>query len=142
MKLGISGKRALVTGAGRGLGLSIAKCLAEEDAKVAVIARTEADLDRFVSEHGKEHVAISCDLADDGAPTRMVEELRRRFGEPDIVVHNVGGTLDIVDPFCDVADWRKVYRFNLEIAVELNLLLVPHMQRQHWGRIVHISSIA
>lgn len=142
MDLGIAGRKALVTGAGRGLGRSIASCLAKEGVSVAVVSRTRADIDDFLAAHEGGHVGIACDLMQDGAPSKVVTELRARLGSPDIVVHNVGGTLDITDPFCSAADWRKVYRFNLEIAIELNLLLVPHMQKQKWGRVVHVSSIA
>jgi len=142
MDLGISGRQALVTGGGRGLGYSIASCLAREGARVAVVARTAADVEAFVAAHGPGHVGLARDLMEDGAPAQVVDELVARFGRPDIVVHNVGGTLDITDPYCGIADWRRVYRFNLEIAIELNLLLVPHMQRQKWGRVVHVSSIA
>lgn len=142
MDLGIKGRKALVTGGGRGLGLSIASNLAREGVQVAVVARSSADVDAFVRSHGKGHVGLAYDLVPEGAPADMVAELLQRFGHPDIVVHNVGGTLDITDPMCGVSDWRKVYRFNLEIAVELNLLLVPHLRKQKWGRIVHISSIA
>lgn len=142
MDLGIKGKRALVTGGGRGLGRSIASCLAHEDVAVAVVSRTKSDTDAFLAEHGANHVGLVYDLAVEGAPARMADELTSTFGHPDIVIHNVGGTLDINDPFCSVEDWRKVYRFNLEVAIELNLLLVPHMQGKKWGRVVHVSSIA
>ena len=143
MDLGIKGRKALVTGGGRGLGRSIAECLAREGVRVAVVSRTKADIAGFVGarESGQRY-GIACDLMADGAPARMVGELAESFGYPDIVVHNVGGTLDITDPFCSAADWRRVYRFNLEIAIELNLLLVPRMQKQKWGRVVHVSSIA
>jgi NAD(P)-dependent dehydrogenase (short-subunit alcohol dehydrogenase family) len=142
MDLGIRGRKALVTGGGRGLGRSIASCLAREGVRVAAVARTVEDVDAFVAAHGPEHLGLPYDLMDDGAPERMVEELVARFGYPDIVVHNLGGTLDITDPYCGIADWRRVYRFNLEIAVELNVMLVPVMQKQKWGRVVHVSSIA
>jgi len=142
MDLGIKGKRALVTGGGRGLGRSIASCLANEGVQVAIVSRTKEDIDSFLREFGSDHRGLTYDLVADGAPTQMVDELLSSFGYPDIVVHNVGGNLDISDPFCSVSDWRKIYRFNLEIAVELNLLLVPEMQKKQWGRVVHISSIA
>lgn len=142
MDLGIKGRKALVTGGGRGLGLSIASNLAHEGVQVAVVARSSADVEAFVRVHGKEHVGLAYDLMEEGAPAAMVAELQQRFGHPEILVHNVGGTLDITDPMCAVSEWRKVYRFNLEIAVELNLLLVPYLRKQKWGRIVHVSSIA
>lgn len=142
MDLGISGKKALVTGGGRGLGASIASCLARAGAQVAVVSRTKSDVDAFVKSHGSGHFGLAYDLMPEGAPSEMATELLDRFGAPDIIVHNAGGTLDITDPFCSLEDWRKVYRFNLEIAVELNLKLVPLMQKKRWGRIVHVSSIA
>jgi len=142
MDLGIRGKIALVTGAGRGLGRSIASCLAKEGARVAVVSRTQKDLDSFVEENGNEHVALTYDLMFKDQPKKMVEEMNEHIGMPDIIVHNVGGNLNITDPLCSIDDWQKIYRFNLEIAIELNLLLVPNLIEKKWGRIVHISSIA
>jgi 3-oxoacyl-[acyl-carrier protein] reductase len=145
MDLGIKGKKALVTGGGRGLGRSIATCLAGEGARVAVVSRTKKDIDSLVEQIGGQaagHYGIVSDLTEPGVPAQVVDELSHAFGGIDIIVHNLGGTLDINDPFCSIADWRKVWRFNLEVAVELNLLLLPYMRQQKWGRVVHISSIS
>lgn len=145
MNFGIAGRLALVTGAGRGIGRAIAQCLSGEGARVAVVSRTLADLETLVSQMGgkdKGHLAAAIDLVEDGGPSTLVKILQKDFGQPSIVVHNLGGTLDIKDPFCSIQDWRRVYRFNLEVAVELNSFLVPYMQEQKWGRVVHISSIS
>ncbi|HBN10242.1 MAG TPA: NAD(P)-dependent oxidoreductase [Cyanobacteria bacterium UBA8530] len=145
MILGIEGKKALVTGASRGIGRAIALSLAQEGAQVAVVSRSQGQLEALVEEMGGKqagHIAITLDLVEEGAPKKLSDELGACFGHPDIVVHNLGGTLDINDPFCSIEDWRRVWRFNLEVSIELNLLLLPHMQEGSWGRIVHISSIA
>ena len=145
MDLGIKGKLALVTGAGRGLGYSIALNLAQEGVKVVIISRTQNDLDRLMKEMGgKEagHYSIACDLTEESMSAKVVQELQQKCGNPDIVINNLGGTLDIKDPFCSLADWRKIWRINLEITIEINNLLVPYMQKQKWGRIVNISSIS
>lgn len=145
MDLGIANKLALVTASGHGLGRSIAINLAKEGAKVAVVSRTRADIDALVKEIGgarKGHYGTVADLTEEDAPRKLVEELFSKFGKPSIVVHNLGGALDLTDPFCSVADWRKVWRINIEVAIELNLLLLPPMRQAGWGRIVHISSIA
>ena len=146
MEFGLEGKRALVTGAGRGIGRSIAQCLAREGAHVAVVSRTASDIEKLVAEMGGAalgHCGVPMDLVPEGAPGKLVDSLKRaNFGPIDIVVHNLGGTLNITDPLCSVDDWRRVWRFNLEIAIELNLLLVPPMRERQWGRIVHISSIS
>ncbi|MFZ2956849.1 MAG: SDR family oxidoreductase [Candidatus Ozemobacteraceae bacterium] len=142
MDLGIQGKKALVTGGGRGLGHSIAECLAHEGVHVCLVSRTKENLDNFVKAHGPQHLGLSYDLMQPDAPSTMVREMIEIFGNPDIVVHNLGGTLEITNPLCSIEDWRKVYRLNLEISIELNLLLTPHMKKQQWGKIIHISSIA
>jgi len=142
MDLGIEGKKVLVTGASRGLGRSIAECLAQEGTQVALVARNKNDLASFTLKYGPKHLLLVYDLMEPGSPGKMVENLWDNMWHPDIVIHNVGGTLNITDPLCGIDQWRKVYRFNLEIAIELNLLLLPHMQKQKWGRVVHVSSVA
>lgn len=145
MDFGIKGRRALVTGGGRGLGMSIAECLAQEGAKVAVVSRTKKDVDGLVAKMGGAqagHLGLCMDLTEEGRPAELAAVLLRDFGPLDIVVHNLGGNLEIADPYCPVSDWRKIWRFNLEVAVELNLHFLPAMRKNKWGRIVHISSIA
>ena len=146
MELGISGKSALVTGAGRGLGRAIALCLAKEGVRVAAVARSDGDLQELLNETGGTaagHHAVAMDLTPEGAPAALMRDLvGHDFANLDIVVHNLGGTLDIKDPFCSLDDWRRVYRFNFEVAVELNTMIVPGMQNRCWGRVVHISSIS
>ncbi len=146
MKLGIEGKRALVTGAGHGIGHSISLCLAREGAHVAVVSRTASDIEALVNEMGGAalgHYGVSMDLVSEGAPSKLVDSLNKaNFSPIDIIVHNLGGTLDITDPLCSTDDWRRVWRFNLEVAIELNVRLVPPMRERQWGRIVHISSIS
>ncbi|MDY6834687.1 MAG: SDR family NAD(P)-dependent oxidoreductase [Chloroflexota bacterium] len=146
MELGLKGKHVLVTGAGRGIGHSISLCLASEGACVAVVSRTDSDVESLVHQMGGQalgHQGVSMDLAVDEAPCELVEYLERlEFGPIDAVVHNLGGTLDITNPFCSKDDWRRVWRLNLEVAIELNLLLIPSMRERKWGRIVHISSIS
>lgn len=146
MELGLKDKLALVTGGGRGIGRGIALNLANEGSRVAIASRTRADLNDVLEKMGgraRGHRAVPIDLMSDGAPDKLLHDLAADgFGPIDIVVHNLGGTLGITDPFCSIADWRRIYRFNLEIALELNKLLVPKMQERGWGRVVHISSIS
>lgn len=145
MNLGIEGKRALVTGAGRGIGRAIALSLAREGAKVSVFSRTLPEIESLVEEMGgriEGHYGEAIDLVPEGAPQLLAKKIEENFGPLDIIVHNLGGTLDITDPFCSVEDWRRVWRFNLEIAIELDQLFVPSMQKQKWGRIVHVASTA
>jgi NAD(P)-dependent dehydrogenase (short-subunit alcohol dehydrogenase family) len=145
MDLGISGKTALVTAAGRGLGRSIALRLAREGVRVAVVSRTSSDIESVVEEMGGTnagHFGIALDLTQEGAPAELLNAVATEMGSIDIAVHNLGGTLDIRDPYCSIEDWRSLWRLNVEVAVELNLNLLPAMRDRNWGRIVQISSIA
>jgi NAD(P)-dependent dehydrogenase (short-subunit alcohol dehydrogenase family) len=144
LELGIKNKRALVTGAGRGIGRAVAKVLAAEGADVLAVSRTGAQLDSLVEEisaPGQHHAALALDLMTNQGVQSLVEFINEDM-PIDIIVHNLGGTLDIRDPFCSVDDWRQVYRLNLEIPIELNVALVPKMVERGWGRVVHISSVA
>jgi 3-oxoacyl-[acyl-carrier protein] reductase len=57
-------------------------------------------------------------------------------------VNNVGGNLNITDPLCDIEDWRRVFRLNLEVPMEINNTFIPIMRKNKWGRICHVSSIS
>lgn len=117
--------KALVTAGSRGIGAGIVKVLEDAGHDVAIISRTKGykyDLLRGV-EFAIEHVI------DD-------------FGFPDILVHNLGGTLGITDPYAAGDDWERVFRLNLGVAIDLNRAFVPNMQRKCWGRVVHISSVS
>lgn len=146
MELGIKGKRALVTGAGRGIGRAIALALSKEGAKVAVVSRTLSDIMTVFTDMGgspKGHWSLALDLEADTGPERLLSMLEEvDFGPVDILVNNLGGTLDIRDPFCPIEDWRRVMRVNFEVAVEFNRVLIPPMQERGWGRVVNIASTA
>lgn len=145
MDLGLAGKRAFVSAGSRGIGRACALALAREGARVIICARTPADLALVVNEMGGEaqgHVAVVADLLDEGRPERVGREVLERFGPVEVVVHNLGGTFDVRDPFATLADWRRVWRANLEVAIELNACFLPPMREAGWGRIVAISSLA
>lgn len=145
MDLGIEGKKVLVTGASQGLGRAVALDFAKEKCKVSVVARRRDKLQELVDEMGGEkqgHSFYAIDLMSDKGPTKAIEALTARHGNFDIVVHGVGGTLDVRDPLSPMEEWYRVWRFNVGIAIEMNNLVIPPMQSQKWGRVVHISSIS
>ena len=144
MNLELKGRKVLVTGASQGIGRAIAKHLAGEGAKVALVARRKIELDAAVREFGgrsRGHKAVAMDLARADSARQLLRRLKS-FGQPDIVVHNLGSSLEIRDPLCSIADWRKVFRINLEVAIEINNLIIPEMKLRQWGRIVHVSSVS
>ena len=146
MELGINGKRALVTGASRGIGRSVVKCLAREGVIVSAVARSANEVDHLIKSIGgteEGHLGVAMDMVPKGAPEELYDKLNaKKFNPIEIVFHNLGGTLNITDPLCSVEDWRDIWRLNMEIALTLNKLLIPKMKEKKWGRIIHNSSIA
>lgn len=145
VELNLVGKKTLILGGSRGVGRAIAIALASEGACVGIVARNAVEVANVVSEMGGEqagHWGRAIDLMPEGASTELVDDIYRLGKQPDIIIHNLGGTLTERGPFCSIAAWRRVWRLNLEIAIEINSLLIPEMQKRKWGRVIHISSIA
>src|SRR3989344_2274574 len=142
MELGIQGKRALVTGGAQGIGKAIVKGLEKAGAKVAFTSRNGQYVNDLLGELERpgDHFGIEIDLVPEEGPTLLKQRIDAKFGNIDIVVNNIGDTLGILDPFCPLADWRKVYRLNLEVHVEVVNLFIPHMLKQKWGRIINITA--
>lgn len=145
MNLGIEDKVALVTGASRSIGMAIAAALASEGARVVLVARDNAKLADVQSKlpgGAQRHHALALDLSLQENTQKLAQTLIEQFGAPDIVVHNLGGSLGIRDAFAPSGQWRDVWHLNVGIVVELNRLLVPAMIKKKWGRIVHLSTLA
>jgi len=146
MELKIKNRKALITGASKGLGRAIVSVLAQEGVDVAFVARSKNDiqsLEQELTAFNILHSGIVLDLLPENSVQTLISLLEKAgWTEFDILIHNVGGTLDINDPFCPIQDWRKVWRLNLEVAIELNRHYIPQMQSKKWGRIINISSIS
>jgi 3-oxoacyl-[acyl-carrier protein] reductase len=144
MDLGIKGKTALVTGAGRGLGAAICRSLAKEEVKIIACSRTNSDLQSLIHSlpNSENHKIIPIDLSKDTGPEELIDFIDKSKSTVDILVNNVGGTLNVNDPFQSIKDFRLVMQLNLDVAVALNSALIPRMQVQKWGRVCHISSIS
>lgn len=145
MNLGIKGKLALITGAGRGLGEGICHSLAKEGVRILATSRTASDLDRLVEELGGReagHWALPLDIAAPDGPETLIEFARQHGLQPEIIVNNVGGNLGLTDPLGPVDEWQQVMHLNVEVALEINRAFIPKMQAEKWGRICHVSSIS
>lgn len=138
---------ALVTGGGRGIGRAIALALARAGARVAVTARTKAEIDEAVSvisaEKGRA-VALTADLADRSMPTRLISEVTAVLGPVDILVNNAGvGSSSNPKPIVqfDDAFWELTLWVNLTVPYLLSKAVLPEMMKRRWGRIINIASI-
>jgi NAD(P)-dependent dehydrogenase (short-subunit alcohol dehydrogenase family) len=138
---------ALVTGAGRGIGRAIAIALAQQGAKVAVTARSAAELDEVgavIRQHGGHAAAIALDLCQPAAPARAVQETEQQLGPIDILVNNAGiGSSSNPKPVIDFDDdfWELSLRLNLTVPYLLAKAVLPGMTRRRWGRIINVASI-
>jgi NAD(P)-dependent dehydrogenase (short-subunit alcohol dehydrogenase family) len=145
MNLGIKGKLALVTGAGRGLGEGICEQLVAEGAQLIATSRTAADLEKLIDRLGGKsagHHYLPLDIAAVDGPAQLVKFVRSLGRHPDIIVNNVGGNLGYTNPLGPVEEWQQVMRLNVEVALEINRAFIPDMQAAKWGRLCHVSSIA
>ena len=145
MKLGIDKKIALVTGGIQGIGSSITSNLLNEGATVITTSRSEHAIENFKKEHSafKENlICINTGLTDPDSLKNLIKGIHEKGYEIDILVNNAGHTMNITDPYCSIDEWKKVFRLNFEVVVELVNLCVPDMKKNHWGRIVNITSCA
>ena len=141
MELGLTGKRALVTGASRGIGYAIAAALAAEGVRVALAARTANDVEAAATrlrEGGADTVALTGDLTVSADVERVVREAAVAFGGLDILINNVGGGMG---GNTDEA-WQYTFDVNLNAAVRASRAAMPLMQAQKSGVILIISSVS
>jgi 2-deoxy-D-gluconate 3-dehydrogenase len=134
----LTGRRALVTGGGGGIGRGLARALADAGATVAVLGRSESAQDAAAELGG---VAVRADLADREDLRRGFDEAVARLGGLDILVnsHGIGRASDAVDH--ELADWDDVIEINLTATFELCRLAGRPMIERGSGKIVNIASV-
>lgn len=139
-----AGRRALVTGASRGIGRSIAEQLGEAGATVALVARTTADLEvtaALVEKAGGTAVSIPADLG--GAdPAEAARRAIAELGGIDIVINNAGlvEPLGPSGPGIGVESWTRSMGINVTAPAMITFALLPGMLAAGWGRVVNVSS--
>jgi short-subunit dehydrogenase len=141
----LRGKNAIVTGASRGLGVYIAKRLAEEGVNVALAARSADRLDDVCAEcaaMGVRTISIAADVTSLDDQRRVVAMAEREFGTVDILVNNAG--IEIVSAFKDLSldQIDDVIRTNLSAPIWLTKLVLPSMLSRRSGAIVQVASLA
>jgi 3-oxoacyl-[acyl-carrier protein] reductase len=137
---------ALVTGASRGIGAAIAARLAGRGLRVAVQGRTESSrlAATLASLPGGGHACFVADLAEPGAPARLIDSVLARFDRIDVLVNNAA-VYELHSPGSDDFEeweraWRRTMAVDLEAPAHLSFLAARRMRRQGGGRIVNISS--
>ena len=131
-------KTALITGGGRGIGRAIALAFAREGIRIAVAARTAAQVEQVAHEIGNGAIALVCDVADPESVALMFE----RVGNVDILVNNAGvaESATVVNTTDEL--WHKHLSINLSGTFYCTRAALPAMLKKGWGRIINIASIA
>ncbi len=143
MMIDLKGKVAVVTGASRGIGLEIAKTLAVQGAKVAVISTKERPevAEQIAQESGTEVRSFACDVSDAEQVAATFKAILEAFGQIDILVNNAGITRDGLLMRMKDADFDDVIRVNLRSAFLCTRAVARHMMGRRTGRIVNMASI-
>lgn len=139
----LQGKVVLITGGSRGLGLILARLLAQEGCRVAICARDTEELTRAREDIGKfgNVDAQACDVTDSEQIRKWIADVTGRFGPVDIVINNAG--IIVVGPVetMGLADFQSVMETNFWGALRIIWAVLPHMRERHSGHIVNIASI-
>jgi 3-oxoacyl-[acyl-carrier protein] reductase len=145
MNLGLKDRVALVAASSQGIGRATAECFAAEGCRVAMCARNQQTLlaaaEKITKQYNVEVLAQVFDVTDAAAVGRFVTTVAEKFGSVDICVTNAGGPP--AKGFLSVAlpEWQRALELNFLSTVYFAREVIPHMQRQRWGRIVTLTSI-
>ena len=139
MDLGIAGTVALVTAGTRGIGLGIANALAAEGVRVAVAARTEADVKRTAE--SIRGVGVVADLLTEEGCRRAVAETEQSLGPIDILINNLGVRAGSSWSDTGPAEFEAAFAGNVGSSVRMTQLVLPGMVTRAWGRVIVISSV-
>lgn len=138
------GQVAVITGAGAGLGLSIAKRLASEGAQVAMVDLQRETLEKAVAEVGTNGRIFPANVTDEAAVGALIRQIAAEYGRIDILVNSAGvtGRTGIKTHEVEFDNFKFVFDVNVNGCFLTSRAVLPVMMSQGYGRILHIASIA
>src|SRR5215467_8563987 len=146
MDFGIKGKVALVTAASKGLGRGSAEALSAEGCRVAICARTRSDVEQvakdIAGQSGHEVVPFVADMSKPEQIDALLEAVRARLGDPDVVVCNAGGPPPGTFASTALEQFLPALELSMLSSIRLTYGAVPAMKARGWGRIVYITSVS
>jgi NAD(P)-dependent dehydrogenase (short-subunit alcohol dehydrogenase family) len=143
----MTGRTAVVTGAGRGIGEGIATVLADAGAAVVCAARRTEEIDRVVADiraAGGQALAVTTDVTDKDAVAALAQAAVDEFGSLDTWVNNAGGSA-VRTPLADLdpVEWQRTMDLNMTAVYQCTLAAIPHMMADgRGGSIINITSMA
>lgn len=141
----LSGKTAVVTGGGQGIGEAVVRALTDAGASVVISGRTLSKLERLAEElrqEGRNVWAAACDVSDPAAIARLAAVAKDKLGPVDILVNNAGIAESAPIARTSLEDWEKMLRINATGAFLCLQTFLPDMVERKWGRIVNVASMA
>ena len=140
----LAGKVAIVTGGNGGIGLGMARGLAEAGAAVAIVGRNEDKSNVAVADlrqGGAKAISVVADVTDPAAVADMARRVSREFGRIDILINNAGINIRKPPHTLDIAEWDSVIRTNLTSAFLCSQAVYPAMKAAAGGKIINIGSM-
>jgi 3-oxoacyl-[acyl-carrier protein] reductase len=142
---GVRDKVVLITGSGHGLGAHLARAAAEHRARVVINCRAEARraeaLGQDIQKRGGHALVCRADVTDYGEAQDLVAETVRAFGRVDVLVNTVGSFAWKPVAETEPDEWRAIVASNLDSVYHMSRLVLPHMRKHHWGRIVNLGAV-
>ena len=137
----MQGRVAVITGASRGIGAAAAQVFAGAGAKVALLARSGAEIDGLAAGLGAGALALRCDVADAASVATATAAVLARWGRIDVLINNAG----VIAPIAritdaDIAEWSRAVDINLKGVFHGMRAVIPIMRLQGWGTILTVSS--
>jgi len=136
-------KVCIITGAGKGFGEEMAKEFYAQGAKLALITRSQEDIDNLMVKFDSERVLSVCgDVSDGNVVSQFISQTNNKFGVIDVLVNNAG--MRFRKEFLDIGndELDQVLNVNLKSVVSLCQKVLPHMVKNNGGKIINMSSIA
>jgi 3-oxoacyl-[acyl-carrier protein] reductase len=138
LELQLKGRTALVTGASMGIGRGIAKALAAEGVRLAVVARRRNLLEELQDELKAKLVIIEQDFLQEGAPERIAKAALAGLGSVEILINNAGGSRKFTLESTE-AQWEEAITLNFTRQRQLTHQLLAQMIARKWGRIINVT---
>jgi len=141
-KAKLADRHAVVTGGARGIGAAISLLLAQRGARVTIVGRDQASLDKHVKLLGENAAALRCDVSDAASVRSAFQQARQRFGDPHILVNNAGQAKSEKFQRTTREVWDQMLSVNLTSVFVCTQEVLPAMLEAKGGRIVNIASTA
>jgi NAD(P)-dependent dehydrogenase (short-subunit alcohol dehydrogenase family) len=140
----LRGKRAVVTGASRGIGAAIARALSGEGAELLIAARSGGAVEALAREltgAGRRTLASICDVTDEASVRALAETADRELGGADILVNNAGIASSAPIKSTTLEDWNRIFAVNATGTFLCTKAFVGQMANRGWGRVINVASI-